>query len=83
VDCGAPANPKSRETFSQRYRERFGHAPTLSAAEAYDAVARSRFLDAQVRPNRARLCDALSQSPAFNVPRELFPLTTQAMTLPN
>ena len=61
-----PANPKSRETFSQRYRERFGDAPTLSAAEAYDAV---RVLASSIRksgPNRARLRDALSQISAFD-----------------
>jgi branched-chain amino acid transport system substrate-binding protein len=62
----APSSPKSWETFRDRYRERFGDEPSLTAAEAYDAV---RVLAASLRksgPNRARLRDALNQVSTFN-----------------
>jgi branched-chain amino acid transport system substrate-binding protein len=58
-------NRQARDKFEQRYRQRFGAAPSTSAAEAYDAV---RILAASVQksgPNRARLRDALAEVTAF------------------
>jgi branched-chain amino acid transport system substrate-binding protein len=55
----------SREGFEQRYRQRFGTAPGIDAAQAYDAV---RLLAASLRqsgPNRARLRDALAGVSSF------------------
>jgi branched-chain amino acid transport system substrate-binding protein len=59
------AQSSPHEAFAQRYRQRFGAEPSISAAEAYDAV---RLLAASLRqsgPNRARLRDALAGVSAF------------------
>ena len=61
------ASPQSavRANFERRYRERTGSAPSVVAAQAYDAV---RLIAAALRhagPNRARLRDALTNTRNF------------------
>ncbi len=61
--AGSPA--PSREDFEARYRARVGAAPSLAAAEVYDAV---RLVAAGLRqsgPNRARLRDSLARVTKF------------------
>jgi branched-chain amino acid transport system substrate-binding protein len=61
-----PANPNGRAKFVELYRKRFGSEPSLTAAEAYDAVRILASALSKSGPNRARLRDALSQVSAFN-----------------
>ena len=59
------AQSTPHEAFAERYRQRFGVAAGIGAAQAYDAV---RIVAASLRqsgPNRARLRDALAGITSF------------------
>ena len=71
TDTGPSVPPPSdqlksvRVNFEQRYQERTGNAPSVAAAQAYDAV---RLISATLRkvgPNRTRLRDALAETRDF------------------
>jgi branched-chain amino acid transport system substrate-binding protein len=59
------AQAAPRRGFEQRYRQRFGAAPGISAAQAYDAVCLLAASLRQSGPNRARLRDALASVSSF------------------
>jgi branched-chain amino acid transport system substrate-binding protein len=65
VVSARPGQPAARTEFEQRYEARTGTAPSLAAAEIYDAV---RLIAAGLRksgPNRARLRDSLAKVSDF------------------
>jgi branched-chain amino acid transport system substrate-binding protein len=59
------ADSAVRANFEQRYRERTGSAPSVSSAQAYDAVRLIADALRKVGPNRARLRDALAETRNF------------------
>ncbi len=62
----APHTGADGESFERKFRERAGVAPSVAAAQAYDAV---RLLAAALResgPNRARLRDTLVKQHGFS-----------------
>jgi branched-chain amino acid transport system substrate-binding protein len=65
VSSGSGSPVASGEDFEARFRARVGTAPSLAAAEVYDAV---RLVAARLRqsgPNRARLRDSLARVTDF------------------
>ena len=59
------AQSTPHEAFAERYRQRFGVAPGIGAAQAYDAVRIAAQSLRQSGPNRARLRDALAGITSF------------------
>ena len=60
------AQSTPHEAFAQRYLQRFGVAPGIGAAQAYDAVRVVAQSLRQSGPNRARLRDALAGVTSFS-----------------
>jgi branched-chain amino acid transport system substrate-binding protein len=55
----------ARQEFERRFRARTGRAPSINAAQAYDAVHVIATALRRAGPNRARLRDQLGRGPEF------------------